>query len=129
MTSGRDGSDTSLYYETVCARTISEWVCVYALERQMGATKAIPALSANGTWAVSFIRLTDLQGNRYTYYEPELIQNNVNTKYQVVSALCMTAPWLCPEYKQLKILLIKMTNATIGRVGYTIITGKCGTIL
>ena len=99
MTSGRDGSDTTSIMRTSAnsagTRLQGEWVL----------KKAIPALSANGTWAVTFVRLTDLQGNVYTYLENELQANGVNTKYEIISALCMTSPWLCPEYKQLQDLV------------------------
>ena len=107
MTSGRDGSDTSSIMRQSAPEPSANGYVSTRLNGKWELQKAIPALSANGTWAISFIRLTDLQGNRYTYYEPELIQNNVNTKYQVVSALCMTSPWLCPEYKQLQDLVNK----------------------
>jgi hypothetical protein len=107
MTSGRDGSDTSSIMRQSAPEPSLHGYTSTRLNGKWELQKAIPALSANGTWAIRFIRLTDLQGNRYTYYEPELIQNNVNTKYQVVSALCMTSPWLCPEYKQLQDLVNK----------------------
>jgi hypothetical protein len=101
MTSGRDGSDTTAIMRTSAnsagTRRMGTWVL----------KKAIPSLSANGTWAVSFIRLTDLQGNQKVYYENELIGMGINTKYEVISALCMTSPWLCPEYKQLQDLVNK----------------------
>ena len=107
MTSGRDGSDTSSIMRQSGPESPAYGYTSTRLNGRWELQKAIPALSANGTWAITFIRLTDLQGNRYTYNEQELIDNGVNTKYQVVSALCMTAPWLCPEYRQLQDLVNK----------------------
>jgi hypothetical protein len=107
MTSGRDGSDTSSIMRQSSPEPSKYGYTSTRLNGKWQLQKAIPSLSANGTWAVSFIRLTDLQGNSHTYYEQELIQLGINTKYQVISALCMTSPWLCPDYKQLQDLVNK----------------------
>ena len=107
MTSGRDGSDTTSIMRQSAPRQAEHGYTSTRLNGRWELQKAIPSLSANGTWAISFIRLTDLQGNVYTYFEPELIALGVPTKYQVISALCMTSPWLCPEYRQIQDLVNK----------------------
>jgi len=107
MTSGRDGSDTSSIMRQSSPEPSAYGYTSTRLNGRWQLQKAIPSLSANGTWAISFIRLTDLQGNTHTYYEQELVQLGMSTKYEIISALCMTSPWLCPQYKQLQDLVNK----------------------
>ena len=107
MASGRDGSDTASIMRQSAPEPSNTHYESTRLNGKWELQKAIPSLSANGTWAIQFIRLQDLQGNVVTINEQELIQLGVNTKFQVISALCMTSPWLCPDYKQLQDLVNK----------------------
>lgn len=107
MASGRDGSDTASIMRQSAPEPSNSHYESTRLNGKWELQKAIPSLSANGTWAIQFVRLQDLQGNVVTIDEQELIQLGVNTKFQVISALCMTSPWLCPEYKQLQDLVNK----------------------
>jgi hypothetical protein len=58
--------------------------------------KNIQPLSANGTWRVAEVRLTDLQGNQRLYESAEI--ETISQAYvDVLSGLCFTSPWLCAD--------------------------------
>ena len=58
--------------------------------------KQIAPLSANGTWRVSMLAVTDLQGNRRSYNTTEIAE--ITQAYvDVFSGLCFTSPWLCVD--------------------------------
>ena len=81
MASGRDGSDTSSIMRQSAPEPSNTHYESTRLNGKWELQKAIPSLSANGTWAIQFIRLQDLQGNVVTINEQELIQLGVNTKF------------------------------------------------
>jgi hypothetical protein len=59
--------------------------------------KNIPVLSANGTWLVSNIKVTDMQGNQRTYFPDEIKEISGGALVYVYSGLCFTSPWLCED--------------------------------
>jgi hypothetical protein len=88
--SGRMGSDQSSLMRAASFQTGSRHDGYWKLK------KNIPPLSANGTWRVSSLAVTDLQGNRKTYTTSEIGQIT-QAFVEVFSGLCFTSPWLCVD--------------------------------
>ena len=87
---GRMGSDQSALMRAASFQTGSRHDGYWKLK------KNIPPLSANGTWRVSSLAVTDLQGNRKTYTTSEI--GRITQAYvEVFSGLCFTSPWLCVD--------------------------------
>ncbi len=88
--SGRMGSDQTTLMRAASFETGSRHDGYWKLK------KNISPLAANGTWRVSEVSLTDLQGNVKTYNSQEIAQ--ISTAYvEVYSGLCFTSPWLCAD--------------------------------
>ena len=88
--SGRSGSDQTSLMRAASFETGSRHDGYWKLK------KNIQPLAANGTWTVSEVTLTDLQGNMRTYNSAEI--NTITSAFvDVLSGLCFTSPWLCAD--------------------------------
>ena len=87
---GRLGSDQTSLMRAASFQTGSRHDGYWKLKKQ------IAPLSANGTWRVSMLAVTDLQGNRRSYNTEEIAE--ITSAYvEVFSGLCFTSPWLCVD--------------------------------
>ena len=87
---GRLGSDQTSLMRAASFQTGSRHDGYWKLKKQ------IAPLSANGTWRVSMLAVTDLQGNRRSYSTAEIAE--ITQAYvEVFSGLCFTSPWLCVD--------------------------------
>jgi hypothetical protein len=87
---GRLGSDQTSLMRAASFQTGSRHDGYWKLKKQ------IAPLSANGTWRVSMLAVTDLQGNRRSYNTDEIAE--ITSAYvEVFSGLCFTSPWLCVD--------------------------------
>ena len=87
---GRLGSDQTSLMRAASFQTGSRHDGQWKLKKQ------IAPLSANGTWRVSSLAVTDLQGNRRSYSTTEIAE--ITSAYvEVFSGLCFTSPWLCVD--------------------------------
>ena len=88
--SGRLGSDQTSLMRAASFETGSRHDGYWKLK------KNIQPLAANGTWRVSEVTLTDLQGNVRSY-DSDAIAGISTAFVEVLSGLCFTSPWLCAD--------------------------------